>query len=409
VRVASTERKYELYGEGFRADPACVFAQMREHDPVFCQPGLDGETMIWFVTRHEDVAAMLVDDERFVRDPRLAMTPEQIEAAGATPPGLEMFDNNMLNRDGDDHRRLRRLVTKAFTPKVVEQLRPRIQSIADELLDAVEPRREMDLSADYAFPLPITVIAELLGVPTEHQDRFRVWSDALITPAIGPDAEEHFLTQMGEFVAYLAELFAERRADPRDDLVSALLAARDEEDALTEEEVFGNVMILIVAGHETTVGLIGNAALNLLVHPGQLELVRADSSLFRGAVEEVLRYEGPVERALNRWAATDVELGGHTIRRGELVIGILNSAGRDSDRFLQADRFDVTREDTRHLAFGRGSHYCLGAPLARLEAEIALETLFRRLPGLRLTLPRDQLEWRATPGFRRLVALPVAW
>jgi cytochrome P450 len=406
--MATTERKYDLYGPEFRADPACVFAQMREQDPVLRQPGLDGETPIWFITRHDDVAAVLIDDERFVRDPRLALTEDEL-AARNTQPILEMVENNMLNRDGDDHRRLRRLVTKAFTPKMVERLRPRIQSIADELLDAVEARREMDLSAEYAFPLPITVIAELLGVPSKDQDRFREWSDAMITPAFGPEAEMQFFSQMGEFVEYLTAFFAERRADPRDDLVSALLTARDEDDALTEEEVFGNVMILIVAGHETTVGLIGNAVVNLLGHPDQLERVRSDPSLLPGAIEEVLRYEGPVERSLNRWAATDVELGGQTIRRGDLVIPILTAAGRDPSRFPEPDRLDVTREDTRHLAFGRGSHYCLGAPLARLEAEIALETLFRRLPELRLAVPRDQLEWRPTPGFRRLVALPVAW
>jgi cytochrome P450 len=406
--MATTERKYDLYGPEFRADPACVFAQMREQDPVLRQPGLDGETPIWFITRHDDVAAVLLDDERFVRDPRLALTEDEL-AARNTQPILEMVENNMLNRDGDDHRRLRRLVTKAFTPKMVERLRPRIQSIADELLDAVEARREMDFSAEYAFPLPITVIAELLGVPSKDQDRFREWSDAMITPAFGPDAEMQFFSQMGEFVEYLTAFFAERRADPRDDLVSALLTARDEDDALTEEEVFGNVMILIVAGHETTVGLIGNAVLNLLGHPDQLERVRSDPSLLPGAIEEVLRYEGPVERSLNRWAATDVELGGQTIRRGDLVIPILTAAGRDPSRFPEPDRLDVTREDTRHLAFGRGSHYCLGAPLARLEAEIALETLFRRLPELRLAVPRDRLVWRPTPGFRRLVALPVAW
>ena len=406
--MASTVRKYELYGPEFRAEPYRIFAQMREHDPVFSQPGIDNETMIWFVTRHDDVAAMLLDDERFVRDPRLALTEEEL-AARNLPPGFEVIDNNMLNRDGDDHRRLRRLVTKAFTPRVVEQLRPRIQAIADELLDAVESRHEMDLSAEYAFPLPITVIAELLGVPNEDQDRFREWSDAIITPALSPEAAERFFTLMGEFVAYLTEFFAERRAQPRDDLVSALLAARDEDDALTEEELFGTVVILIVAGHETTVGLIGNAVLNLLTHPEQLELVRADPSLIPGAVEEVLRYEGPVERTLNRWAATDVDLGGQTIRRGELVIGILGAADRDPERFPEPDRLDISREDKRHLAFGRGSHFCLGAPLARLEAEIALETLFRRLPALRLAVEPAELEWRATPGFRRLQKLPVAW
>ena len=406
--MASTKRKYELYSPEFRVDPYQVFAQMREHDPVFSQPGVDGETMIWFITRHDDVAAVLLDDERFVRDPRLALTEEQLQEQDV-PPAIAAIDNHMLNRDGDDHRRLRRLVTKAFTPKVVEQLRPRIQAIADELLDTVEPRGSMDLSAEYAFPLPITVIAELLGVPSTDQHRFEDWSDAIITPAIGPEALERFFGQMGEFVAYLTDLFAARRADPQDDLVSALLAARDESDALTEEEVFGTVVLLIVAGHESTVGLIGNAVVNLLSHPKQLDLVRADPSLIPSAVEEVLRYEGPVERTINRWAATDIKLRGQTIRRGEIVIAILGAADRDPERYADPDRLDVRREDTRHLAFGRGSHFCLGAPLARLEAEIALETLFRRLPGLRLDVAPDELEWRATPTFRRLEALPVAW
>lgn len=406
--MVSTKRKYDLYGPEFRGDPHRVFAQMREHDPVLCQPGIDGETLIWFVSRHEDATAMLLDDERFVRDERLALTEEE-RAARPMPPAFELIENHMLNRDGDDHRRLRRLVTKAFTPRMVEQLRPRIQAIADELIDGVEARGEMDLSADYAFPLPITVIAEMLGVPSADHARFKQWSDAVITPALDDEALERFSAQMGEFVAYLTEFFAARRAAPRDDLVSALLAARDENDALSEAELFGTVVLLIVAGHETTVGLIGNAVVSLLAHPDQLELVRANPSLLPGAVEEVLRYEGPVERTLNRWAATDVELGGQTIRRGDLVIAILNAADRDPERFPEPDRLDVCRADTKHLAFGRGSHYCLGAPLARLETEIALETLFRRLPGLQLGVEPAELMWRATPTFRRVEALPVAW
>jgi cytochrome P450 len=407
--VAVAQRKYELYSPEFRANPYPIFAAMREHDPILRQPGIDGETMIWFVTRYEDVAAVLVDDERFVRDHRLAFTPEQLEAMPATPPALEAIDNHMLNRDGEDHRRLRRLVTKAFTPRMVEQLRPRIQAIADELLDATEGREEVDLSAEYAFPLPIIVIAELLGVPSADRDRFRTWTDAIVTPALGQEALERFFEEMGAFVAYLGELFAARRAAPADDLVSALLAARDQGDALSEEEVFGMVVLLIVAGHETTVGLIGNAVVHLLAQPEELALVRADPALIPAAIEEVLRFEGPVERTLNRWAATDVELGGQTIRRGDLVIAILNSADRDESRFPDPDRLDLAREDKRHLAFGRGSHYCLGAPLARLEAEIAIETLLRRRPGLRLLVEQHELEWRATPTFRRLATLPVAW
>ena len=213
--MATTGRKYDLYGPEFRADPYSVFAHIREREPVLHQAGFDGETPIWFITKHDDVAAVLLDDERFVRDPRLALTAAELEAQQLTPPGLEAIENHMLNRDGDDHRRLRRLVTKAFTPKMVEQLRPRIQAIADELLDAVEARREMDLSAEYAFPLPITVIAELLGVPSEDQDRFKEWSEASISPAVGPEEMDRFFEQMGAFVAYLTEFFAARRAEPK--------------------------------------------------------------------------------------------------------------------------------------------------------------------------------------------------
>jgi cytochrome P450 len=376
--MAVTQRKYDLYGEAFRADPYATFAAMRASDPVLRQPGLDGKTPIWFVTRYEEVAAVLLDDMRFARDPRLALTEEELAAR----PQLSLaqpIENHMLNRDGDDHRRLRRLVTKAFTPKMVEQLRPRIQAIADELLDAVEARGSMDLAAEYAFPLPITVIAELLGVPAADQERFRRWSDAIITPALTDEDLERFFADMGEFVEYLTAFFAERRADPTDDLVSALLRARDEGDALSEDEVFGTVVLLIVAGHETTVGLIGNAVLNLLEHPAELERVREDPSRLPAAIEEVLRREGPVERTLYRWATTDVELGGQTIRRGEGVIAIVNAADRDPERFTEPDRLDVSRNDVRHLAFGRGSHYCLGAPLARLEARIALAELVSRV------------------------------
>ncbi len=406
--MASTEPKYDLYSPAIRADPQRVFAEMREQDPVCLQAGIDGETPIWFVTRYEDVSAVLLDDVRFVRDYRLAFTPEEI--AGFPPaPAFELIESQMLSRDGAEHRRLRRLVTKAFTPRMVEQLRPRIQTIADELIEAVQARGTMDLSAEYALPLPITVIAELLGVPVEDQDRFRAWSDAVISPIVEQEDVERLFLQMGEFGAYLADRFAERRASPRDDLLSALLTARDQEDALDEMELFGTVLLLMVAGHETTVGLIGNAVLNLLSHPDQLELVRSDLSLYPAAIEELLRYESPVERALNRWAAADVELGGKTIKRGELVMAVVGSANRDSSRFETPDRLDLCRADTKHLSFGRGSHYCLGAPLARLEAEIALETLFRRLPGLRLAVDPEELEWRADPGFRRVVALPVAW
>jgi cytochrome P450 len=410
MRSMATARKYDLYSDEFRRRTYETFAQMRADDPVFCQPGVDGETMIWFVTRHDDVVRVLLDDERFVRDPALALPPDQLAAfQSGMPESFAFIDQHMLNRDGIDHRRLRRLVTKAFTPRMVERLRPRIEEIADGLIDAVEARGTMDIVEQYAFPLPITVIAELLGIPVADRDRFRRWSNAIVTPALGAEAFAEFAALMNDFVAYLHELFERRRAEPADDLVSALLQVREGGDALSEQELFSMVVLLIVAGHETTVNLISNATLALLEHPDELARLRDDPARVPAAIEECLRYDGPVERALNRWAAVDVELGGHTIRRGDGVIVILGSANRDPERFPDPDVIDLDRDDTKHVAFGRGSHYCLGAPLARLEGEIAIATLLRRLRGLRLAVPRDELHWRPVPLFRSLAALPVAW
>ena len=406
----TTARKYDLYSDRFRAETYSTFARMREEDAVFCQPGIDGETLLWFVTRHDDALAVLLDDERFVRDPALALTPDELTAfQSGMPEGLQFIDSHMLNRDGEDHRRLRRLVTKAFTPRMVEQLHPRIQEIADELIDAVESRGEMDLVDEFAFPLPITVIAELLGIPVADRDRFRRWTNAIVTPAFTPEDLAQFGASANEFVAYLRELFERRRSTPGDDLVSALLQVEGGGDTLSEEELFSMVVLLIVAGHETTVSLIGNAVLALLQDPDQRAALERDPTRMSHAIEELLRYDGPVERTLNRWAATDVELGGQTIRKGEGVIVILGSADRDPSRFPDPDRLDFAREDVKHLAFGRGSHYCLGAPLARLEAEVALTTLLRRLPGLRLAMSVEELYWRPVPLFRSLASLQVAW
>ncbi|HET9675761.1 MAG TPA: cytochrome P450, partial [Gaiellaceae bacterium] len=248
----ATTQKYDLYSEEFRANRFETYARMREQDPVLLQPGIDGETPIWFLTRYDDVVAMLVDDERFVRDPALALSEEDIaRMRAAMPDDFSFVENHMLNKDGADHRRLRRLVTKAFTPRMVEQLRPRIQAIADELLDAVQERRELELVDEFAFPLPITVIAELLGIPTADQRRFREWSDAVVRPALGPAELDRFAAQMRDFVAYLRELFERRRREPAEDLISALLQAEEAGDSLSEEELFSTVILLIVAGHET--------------------------------------------------------------------------------------------------------------------------------------------------------------
>ena len=406
----ATTQKYDLYGEEFRANRFDVYARMREQDPVLLQPGIDGETPIWFLTRYEDVVAVLVDDERFVRDPLLALSDDEIAHMRADMPAdFAFIENHMLNKDGADHRRLRRLVTKAFTPRMVEQLRPRIQAIADELLDAVQERGEMELVEEFAFPLPITVIAELLGIPVADQRRFREWSDAVVSPSISPAEVERFLALMRDFVAYLRDLFERRRREPDEDLISALLQAEEAGDSLSEQKLFSTVILLIVAGHETTVSLIGSAVLALLTEPEVLERLRSEPERIPAAVEELLRREAAVDRTLNRWAATDVELGGQKIERGDLVIAILGAADRDPARFPEPDVLDLDRQDNKHVAFGRGSHYCLGAPLARLETEIALATLLRRLPGLRLAGDAKAVEWRPVPLFRSLVALQVAW
>ena len=407
----SSPERYDLYSHEFRVATHETYARMRVESPVHRQPGLDGETPIWFVTRYDDVVSLLTDNERFVLDPALALTAgelAELSAGGGFAPD-ERVNTSLLTKDGDDHRRLRKLVSKAFTPRMVAGLRPRIQAIADELVDRVAARGRMELVDEFAFPLPITVIAELLGIPVEDQARFRAWSNTFVTPALTPELQEQSTRHTEEFISYLDDLFARRRTEPSDDLVSALVRAEDEGDHLTENELYSMVVLLVVAGHETTVSLITNAVLSLLLHPDRLAELREDHSLMPSAVEELLRYDSPVERTITRWVAADTEIGGRTLRRGELVIAVVGSANRDAARFPDADTLDLRRGDNRHVGFGRGPHFCLGAPLARLETEIALDTLLRRLPNLRLALDRDDLYWRPIPLFRSLAELPVAW
>lgn len=405
----STAQRYDLYSHDFRLTTHETYARMREESPVHVQPGLDGETPIWFVTRYDDVVELLTDNDRFVVDPKLALTPAELEAHAAELQADERASENLLAKDGEDHRRLRRLVTKAFTPRMVEHLRPRIQQIADDLIDGVEARGRMELVDDFAFPLPITVIAELLGIPVEDRDRFRVWSSNAVMPAFTPEDRELARRRGDEFIAYLEELFARRRGEADDDLVSALLQAEDGGDTLSEHELYSMVVLLIVAGHETTVSLITTAVHTLLTHPEELAALTANPSLMSTAVEEFVRFGSPVERAITRWVAADTALGGEKLRRGELVIAVLGSANRDAAQFPNAAGLDISRAANRHVGFGRGAHYCLGAPLARLETEIALDTLFQRLSNLRLAIAEDDLSWRPIPLFRSLAALPVEW
>src|SRR5215211_3063422 len=322
----------DLFDTAFKANPYPTYAELRSTAPIHRITLPDGRG-VWLVTGYEDVLAIF-KDERFVKDWRKVLTPEQLAQIPQIPRVMEPLSKHMLETDPPDHERLRALVSKAFTPRLIERMRPRIQAIADSLLDAVEDKGEMDLIDDYAFPLPITVIAELLGVPSEDRNKFRAWSDAAVSGnATAEYLEKVLVPHMQAFSDYLLGMFEEKRENPKDDLISALVRAEEAGERLSEDELLGMVFLLLVAGHETTVNLIGNGVLALLQHPDQMERLRAEPARLRTAVEELLRYAGPVETATERYAREDVTLAGVTIPRGSLVFAVLASANRDGRHF----------------------------------------------------------------------------
>lgn len=317
----------------------------------------------------------------------------------------------MISVGPEDHRRLRRLIQKAFTPRMIEGLRGRIEEISEELLDTIAGKgtRKMDLIEEYAFPLPIIVICEMLGVPLEDQDRFRGWSDVIMEGFNNPELDQASDEVMKAFVDYLQELIAERRKHLQNDLISSLISVEEEGEALTEQELYALVFVLIIAGHETTVNLIGNGVLALLEHPEQKQMLLAQPEFIQSAIEEMLRFNGPAEVSNIRWATEDLELDGKQIRQGDMLFVSLLSANRDSLKFQEPDTFDITRKVNDHIAFGKGVHYCLGAPLARLEGEIAVSALLRRMPDIRLEVEEEQLEWRPGMIIRGVKAFPVTF
>jgi cytochrome P450 len=400
------ERTLDFNTDAFRRDPYPHYAALRKQSPVFLsQP--EGQLPIWYVTGAREVEQVLLDNQRFARDPaRISPEFAALFRVGDEQTSA-LINDHMLNRDGDNHRRLRRLVSKAFTLKAVNAMRPRIQQIADELLDAVAPAGSMDLVSDYAFPLPIITIAEMLGVPASDRDDFRRWSQVLVQQ-IGQDLSEleRCYTQ---FSQYLGELIEARRAQPTDDLVSALVQVEEEGSSLTHGELCSMIVLLIVAGHETSASLIGNATLALTQHPESLARLRDEPELMPNAVEELLRYDSSVERSLIRFVTQDTELAGQRLQRGQLLVAVVGSANRDESVCANPDTLDITRPACPHMAFGSGIHYCLGASLAKLEVEIALNTLLRRCPDLRVAVDPQQLQWRNVPNFRGLENLPVHW
>jgi cytochrome P450 PksS len=398
--------KVNIASPEFKANPFPFYARLRAETPVHPVPLPDGRTA-WLITRYDDVAAAL-RDERFAKDPLNALTPEQLARQPWMPGFFKPLTRNMLDLDAPDHTRLRGLVSKAFTPRLVEQMRPRVQALTDHLLDRAGGRGRIDLIRDYAQPLPTTIIAEMLGVPAADRRRFQRWSNTLIMAGSSKWGVFLAIPAVWMFLRYTRGLIKARRSQPRDDLVSALAQAEEAGRQLGEDELVAMVVLLLVAGHETTVNLIGNGTLALLEHPDQLERLRDDPSLIRPAVEELLRFGSPVETGTERYAREDVTVAGVTIPRGGLVFPVIASANRDERQFPDPNKLDVTREPNKHLSFGLGAHYCLGAALARLEGQIAITTLLRRAPDLRLAVDPGELRWRPGLVLRGLKALPVA-
>ncbi|HTK11424.1 MAG TPA: cytochrome P450 [Ktedonobacteraceae bacterium] len=378
-------------------NPHAFYAQLRTETPLYYVEEMNA----WVLTTYED-ALWLLKDPRFTKDSRKITPPE-----GEQNPRMEEMAahmRNMLMTDPPDHTRLRSLVSKAFTPRMIELLRPRIQQIADELLDTVQERGSMDFIPEFAYPLPITVISEMLGIPVADRQQFRVWTRRIINME-----EEARISSLQEFLGYIKTLLDEKRVHPGNDLVSSLVQVEEQGDQLRENELVSMIFLLIVAGHETTVNLLGNGTLALLQHPEQIQLLQHDPSLIPAAVEELLRYTAPVSLSDERWATEDILLHGKVIRQGQMVLASLLSANADPQHCPAGDALDITRQENQHLAFGKGIHFCLGAPLARMEGQIAFSTLFRRLPNLRLTSDPAQLIWNVNPMLRGLTSLPVAF
>ncbi len=396
---------------GWPDDPYRAYARARQLGPV-CPWALRGGHRAWVVTSYAEARSALgdprlsTDGRRFFASRRRGDR-SRAGAFTSTPPEgseLSLFEH-MLTTDPPDHTRLRRLVSQAFTLRRVNALRPRITGIASQLLDNLGGEGVTDLVSTFAFPLPIRVISELLGVPLADQDRFRSWFTAMLTVGSDEHRRQDARAAAGEVATYIAHLIAAKRARPADDMISALVAARDGDQVLSETELISMVFLLLLAGHETTVNLIANGVVALLSNPAQLGLVVADPGLMPATVEELLRHDGPVHHTTLRYTTEPLTLGGVDIPAGEVVLVVLASANRDPARFPDPGRLDIGRPPGPHLAFGHGPHHCLGAPLARLETQVALTLLLRRFPSLALAGP---LQWREGIFLRGLHSLPVA-
>jgi cytochrome P450 len=385
------------FGSDFAHDPYPFFAQLRQDAPV-SRVELPGGVAAWLVTRYDDARQALAD-------PRLSRARSSDNGRRLTSGMFnQALTRHMLSSDPPDHTRLRRLVSGVFTPRRVELLRPRIAEITAALLADLPDAGEVELVDTFAFPLPIQVICELLGIPVQDRALFREWSAVVVS---GPAARERLGPATDAMLAYIRELLDARRDQVADDLLSALIAVRDGGDRLSDDELCSMVFLLLVAGHETTVNLIGNAVLHLTQDPALAARLRADPAALPATIEEFLRYTGPVAATAYRRTVEPVSIGGVDIPGGETVVVSLLSANRDERRFAEPDAFDADRADGGHLAFGHGIHYCLGAPLARAEAQIGLGGLLARFGRVELAVPVDELTFRPGVLIRGVTKLPV--
>jgi len=398
-----TTVQFSPVGPEVLSNPYRMYKLLREQNPVHWNDLFEA----WVFARFEDVDAILMHPnfsaDRSKAETRFAeMIKQQQEQFG---PFSEA--PTMLTSDPPEHTRLRRLVSKAFTPRAVENLRPRIREIINELLDDIGDRAEFDLVDEIAYPLPVIVIAEMLGVPAKDRADFKRWSDDVVAtlggPFVPPDVIERARKSIDELVAYLSGCIADRRANPRDDLISGLIAAEDGGQVLSEMEIYSTTILLLIAGNETTTNLISNAMYSLLTNPDQLDLLRSEPSLLPSAIEELLRFNGPVQ-ATGRVAKEDIEIGGTTVKQGQIAFALLGSANHDASKFPEPERLDLRRNPTDHMAFGDGIHFCLGAPLARAEAQIAFEEILRRFPKIELA---GEPAWGGTFIIRGAKKLPL--
>ncbi len=389
------------------ANPYALYNQIRAISPVFWDEGLGGA---WAVTNHADVMTGM-RDSRFTAQREEITTdwiPEEMKAVLEQP--IHALARQMLFLDPPDHTRMRSLVSRAFTPRMIDKLRPRIQQIVDELLDPIEAKGHMEVISEFSYPLPAIVIAEMLGVPAKDRDRFAVWTDNFgqLLDNRGMSFEQlvEALTGVNEFMEYFRVIINQQRKEPQDNLMQAMINAEEQGDALSENELLSNCVLILAAGHGTTTHLIGNGLLALLRNPEQMELLRADPSLLPGAVAELLRYDSPVQMT-SRTAKEDLHIQGVEVKAGQRVVFSLGAANHDPAQFTQPDTLDLRRSENRLMSFGQGIHFCLGAQLARVEAEIAFGSFLKRFAKPRLD--SETVEWFPSQAFRGLVSLPVAF